>query len=125
MLQQSMLSFVKSDVYEKEYERYLIGQVGTLIAVDPCLGKVSTRSCRMVDISRGGASFTVNSTRNLPIHYYLHIMGARKRIGCAEIFRRDKTIRVHFIKPIEEAFLHQIVRHEFFTGNPLLIDRQN
>ncbi len=117
MMQNStMYSVVSSKLYEQRFERFVIGQAGTLMAVRPALGGVSTRTCKMLEISRGGAAFTVNTTIGLPEHYYLTIVGTKKRIGCAEIFRSDHRIQVHFIKPIDEEFLHQIVRYEFFTG---------
>ncbi|WP_421867893.1 PilZ domain-containing protein [Pararhizobium sp.] len=117
MMQNStMYSVVSSKLYEQRFERFVIGQAGTLMSVKPGLGGVSTRTCRMTEISRGGASFVVNTTIGLPQHYYLTIVGSKKRIGCAEVYRRDNRIQVHFIKPIDEVFLHQIVRHEFFTG---------
>lgn len=119
MQNSTMYSEVKSVLYEKRFERFAIGQAGTLMAVRPALGGVSTRTCKMVEISRGGASFIVNTTIGLPEHYYLTIVGTKRRIGCAEIYRRDKQVQVHFIKPIDEEFLHQIVRLEFFTGADL------
>ena len=116
MLQSTMYSLVPSPLYERRYERFAIGHAATLMSVRPALGGVSIRSCKMTDISRGGASFSVSTTIGLPAHYYLHIVGTNVRIGCAEVHRRDNRIGVQFIKPIDESFLHQIVRHEFFTG---------
>lgn len=112
----TMYATVRSKLYEDRYERFRVSQAGTIIAVRPALGGVTTRICQMAEISRGSASFTVNTTIGLPQHYYLSIVGIKKRIGCAEIYRRDNYIQVHFIRPIEDALLHQIVRSEFFTG---------
>lgn len=119
MQNSTMYSVVSSKLYEQRFERFKIGQAGTLMAVKPALGGVSTRTCKMTEISRGGASFVVNTTIGLPQHYYLTIVGTKRRIGCAEVYRRDNRIQVHFIKPIDEEFLHQIVRYEFFTGGEL------
>ncbi|WP_331373755.1 PilZ domain-containing protein [Sinorhizobium chiapasense] len=116
MLQSTMYSLVPSPLYERKYERFSIGQAGTLMSVRPALGGVSIRACKMIDISRGGASFSVTTTIGLSQHYYLHIVGTRFRIGCAEVYRKGERIGVQFIKTIDEAFLHEIVRHEFFTG---------
>lgn len=117
MQNSTMYSVVSSKLYEERYERFLIGQTGILMAVRPALGGVSTRSCQMMEISRGGAAFTVNTSIGLPEHYYLSIVGIKRRIGCAEIYRRDNRIQVHFIRPIDDDFLHQIVRSDFFTGH--------
>ena len=119
MQNSTMYSVVRSVLYEQRFERFVVGQAATLMAVRPALGGVSTRTCKMLEISRGGASFVVNTTIGLPQHYYLTIVGTKRRIGCAEVYRRDNKIQVHFIKPIDEQFLHQIVRHEFFTGADL------
>ncbi|WP_275789947.1 PilZ domain-containing protein [Pararhizobium gei] len=116
MQNSTMYSAVSSKLYEERFERFIIGQAGTLMAVRPALGGVTTRSCKMMEISRGGAAFTVNTSIGLPEHYYLTIVGTKKRIGCAEVYRRDNRIQVHFIKPIDDEFLHQIVRLDFFTG---------
>ena len=115
-MQQTMYSVVRSPLYEDRYERFAIGHAGTLLSVRPALGGVSIHACRMIDISRRGASFSVSTTIGLPLHYYLHIVGTDLRIGCAETHRAGNRIAVHFIKVIDEAFLHRIVRHEFFTG---------
>lgn len=117
MQQSTMYSLAPSLLYERRYERFAIGHAGTLMAVQPGLGGVSIRACRMMEISRGGARFSVGTTIGLPLHYYLHIVGTKFRIGCAEIHRSGERISVHFIKAIDEKFLHEIVRHDFFTGN--------
>jgi hypothetical protein len=116
MLQSTMYSLAPSPLYERRYERFAIGHAATLMSVRPALGGVSIHACKMIDISRGGASFSVSTTIGLSQHYYLHIVGTNFRIGCAEVHRRDNRVGVQFIKVIDETLLHQIVRHEFFTG---------
>ncbi|OCP16601.1 MULTISPECIES: PilZ domain-containing protein [unclassified Ensifer] len=115
-MQQTMYSCVPSPFYERRYERFSIGHAATLTTVQPGLGSVSVRTCRMIDISRGGASFAVQTTIGLPQHYYLHIIGTSLRIGCAEVYRNGDRIGVQFIKPIEQTLLREIIRQEFFTG---------
>ncbi|WP_457582696.1 PilZ domain-containing protein [Ensifer canadensis] len=115
-MQQTMYSCVPSPFYERRYERFSIGHAATLTTVQPGLGSVSVRTCRMIDISRGGASFAVQTTIGLPQHYYLHIIGTPLRIGCAEVYRNGDRIGVQFIKPIEQTLLREIIRQEFFTG---------
>lgn len=115
-MQQTMYSCVPSPFYERRYERFSIGHAATLTTVQPGLGSVSVRTCRMIDISRGGASFAVQTTIGLPQHYYLHIIGTSLRIGCAEVYRNGDRVGVQFIKPIEQTLLREIIRQEFFTG---------
>lgn len=119
-MQQAGYSAIRSEVYEKRFERFTINRAATLMSVKPGLCGITTRNCRLIDISQGSASFEVLTTLGLPLHYYLTIVGTAKRIGCAEVYRRDKRIEVHFIKPIDEALLHQIVRADFFTGPDVL-----
>ena len=107
---------VRSEFYERKFERYALNRAGSIMSVRPGLSQVSVRSCQLIDICRGGASFTVHSTTGLPTHYYLTILGFSRKIGCAEIYRRDERISVAFIKPIDEALLRKIVRADFFTG---------
>ncbi len=116
MLQSTMYSLVRSPLYDGRHERFAIAHAGTLMTVQPGLGGVSIRACRMIEISRGGARFSVGITIGLPLHYYLHIVGTNRRIGCAEIHRAGDKIAVQFIKVIDESFLHEIVRLDYFTG---------
>ncbi len=105
-------------LYERRWERFIIRNQGSIFTVGTGLTGSTTRFCQMIDISQGGASFSVNTTIGLPSHYYLSILGALHRVGCAEIYRNDHRIGVQFIKPIDEAALRFVVRNEFFTGGP-------
>lgn len=115
MTQQSMLSFVPSQAYERRWERFNIQHSATLLAVMPQLAGLTARPCKMIDISVGGASFSVNTTIGLPLHYYLTFEGSERRIGCAEVYRQDHRIGVKFIKPIDETYLHEIMTLNFET----------
>ncbi|WP_202190120.1 PilZ domain-containing protein [Ensifer sp. LCM 4579] len=116
MQQSTMYSLAPSPLYDERHERFAIAHAGTLMAVQPGLGGVSIRACRMIEISRGGARFSVGTTIGLPLHYYLHVVGTNRRIGCAEIHRAGDKLAVKFIKTIDESFLHEIVRLDYFTG---------
>lgn len=115
MTQQSVLSFVPSETYERRWERFNVQHSATLLAVMPQLAGLTARPCRMIDISSGGASFSVNTTIGLPLHYYLTFEGTERRIGCAEVYRQDHRIGVKFIKPIDQTFLHEIITLRFET----------
>ena len=103
-------------LYERKWERFAVNRQGLLMTVGFDLMAPKTRSCKLVDISVGGASFTVGTTIGLPLHYYLSIVGVASRIGCAEVYRNDNRIGVQFIKAIDEELLRLIVRSDFFTG---------
>ncbi|WP_411035049.1 PilZ domain-containing protein [Shinella sp. BYT-45] len=103
-------------LYERRWERFAVNRQGMLMTVGFDLAAPKMRSCKLIDISQGGASFTVTTTLGLPLHYYLSIVGVASRIGCAEIYRNDKRIGVQFIKEIDEELLHTIVRSDYFTG---------
>jgi hypothetical protein len=104
-------------LYERKWERFAVNRQGMLMTVGFDLAAPKMRSCRLADISKGGASFTVSTTIGLPLHYYLSIVGVASRIGCAEVYRNDNRIGVQFIKEIDEELLHTIVRSDYFTGN--------
>ena len=104
-------------LYERKWERFAVNRQGMLMTVGFDLAAPKMRSCKLMDISRGGASFTVTTTIGLPLHYYLSIVGVASRIGCAEVYRNDSRIGVQFIKEIDEELLHTIVRSDYFTGN--------
>ncbi|MCJ8053410.1 PilZ domain-containing protein [Shinella curvata] len=103
-------------LYERKWERFAVNRQGMLMTVGFDLAAPKMRSCKLVDISQGGASFNVTTTIGLPLHYYLSIVGVASRIGCAEVYRNDNRIGVQFIKEIDEELLHTIVRADYFTG---------
>ena len=103
-------------LYERKWERFAVNRQGMLMTVGFDLMAPKTRSCKLVDISVGGASFTVSTKIGLPLHYYLSIVGVTSRIGCAEVYRNDNRIGVQFIKEIDEELLRLIVRSDYFTG---------
>ncbi|WLR93715.1 PilZ domain-containing protein [Shinella zoogloeoides] len=106
----------KAGLYERKWDRFSVNRQGMLMTVGFDLAAPKMRSCRLIDISQGGASFTVSTTIGLPLHYYLSIVGVASRIGCAEVYRNDNRIGVQFIKEIDEELLHTIVRSDYFTG---------
>jgi hypothetical protein len=117
MLNATHLAKVKSEVYERQWERFFVQRPARLIAVKPCLNGISMRSAEIVDISQGGASFIVSTTVGLPLHYYLNILGLAYRIGCAEAFRNGLRVGVRFINIMEPEVLRRVVRSDFLTGN--------
>ncbi|MGY5780620.1 PilZ domain-containing protein [Agrobacterium rhizogenes] len=117
MLRATHLAKVKSEVYERSWERFYVQRPARLVAVRPCLTGISVRSAEITDISRGGASFTVATTVGLPTHYYLNILGLAYRIACAEISRNDNRVHVRFINLIEPETLRRVVRADFMIGN--------
>ncbi|MDK4703221.1 PilZ domain-containing protein [Rhizobium sp. CNPSo 4062] len=117
MLRATHLAKVKSEVYERSWERFYVQRPARLVAVRPCLTGISVRSAEITDISRGGASFTVATTVGLPTHYYLNILGLAYRIACAEVSRIDNRVHVRFINLIEPETLRRVVRADFMIGN--------
>lgn len=113
MSQGTHLATVSSDIYERQWERFYIRRPARLIAVRPCLTGMSIRSCEVLDISRGGAGFSLATTTGLPSHYYLNILGVTSRIGCAEVYRNGERVGVKFIAPLDEETLRLIVRTDF------------
>ena len=99
-------------LYERKWERFAVNRQGMLMTVGFDLAAPKMRSCKLVDISLGGASFTVSTTIGLPLHYYLSVVGVASRIGCAEVYRNDSRVGVQFIKEIDEELLHMIVRSD-------------
>lgn len=117
MLRATHLAKVKSEVYERSWERFYVQRPARLVAVRPCLTGISMRSAEIIDISRGGASFVVATTVGLPSHYYLNILGLAYRIACAETSRNGNRIHVRFINLIEPETLRRVVRADFMIGN--------
>jgi hypothetical protein len=106
---------VQPGLEARRWERFSINKPGSLLAINPGLSGMTSRSCQVVDISRGGAGLQVNTTIGLPDHYYLSFLGAEERIGCAEVYRNGLRIGVRFIKPLAEHALSEIIRNDFLT----------
>ncbi|MBL0371120.1 PilZ domain-containing protein [Rhizobium sp. KVB221] len=105
----------QSGLDARKYERFIINKPGSLMAIGAGLSGMTSRSCRVIDISKGGACVQVTTTIGLPDHYYLNFLGIPDRIGCAEVYRNGERIGVKFIKAIADDLLSGIVRNDFFT----------
>jgi hypothetical protein len=117
MLRATHLAKVKSEVYERQYERFYVQRPARLVAVRPCLTGVSMRSAEIIDISQGGATFLVGTTVGLPQHYYLNILGLAYRIACAEMRRDNNRVAVRFINLLTPETLRLVVRADFMINN--------
>ncbi|MBB4237402.1 PilZ domain-containing protein [Rhizobium esperanzae] len=117
MLRATHLATVKSAVYDMRWEEFSVKRPARIVAVRPCLTGVSMRSCEIIDISQGGATFIVSTTAGLPKHYYLNILGLAYRIGCAEVYRHKERIGVRFINIMDPEVLRRVVRTDFLVGN--------
>lgn len=111
------LARVKSEMYERQWERFNVRRPARLMAVKPGLTGITLRSCQVLDISQGGAGIEVSTTIGLSQHYYLQIFGLADRIGCAEAYRNGSRVGVKFIMPITEALLRRIVRTDFVMSD--------
>ncbi|QRM54800.1 PilZ domain-containing protein [Sinorhizobium sp. BG8] len=103
-------------LYERKWERFAVNRQAVLLTVGLDLAFPKIRSCQLIDISLGSATFSVGTTIGLSTHYYLSVVGIAAKIGCAEVFRNGHRINVQFIKEIDADLLHSIVRSDYFTG---------
>lgn len=106
---------VQPGLEARRWERFIINKPGSLLAINPGLSGMTSRTCHVVDISRGGAGLHVNTTIGLPDHYYLRFLGAEEKIGCAEVYRSGQRLGVRFIKAIPEHLISEIIRNDFIT----------
>ena len=116
MEKSSYLAHVPSEMHERKYERFQVRKETQLISVGSSLSGLTGRRATLLDISIGGAGLEVAFINGLPDHYYLKIEGFPNRIGCAEVFRNGNRIGVKFIAPIDEYFLHKVIRADYFNG---------
>lgn len=118
------LARVKSEMYERQWERFYVRRPARLVAVEPCLAGITIRGCQVLDISQGGAGIETTTTIGLGQHYYLQIVGLADHIGCAEVYRIGNKVGVKFIMPIPEKLLRRIVRHDFVMSDPRDIEQR-
>jgi hypothetical protein len=116
MEKSTYLAYVPSEIHERKYEHFQVRKEAQLISVGAHLSGLQGRRATLLDISIGGAVLDVAFIHGLPDHYYLKIEGFPNRIGCAEAFRNSNRIGVKFIAPIDENFMHKIIRAEYFNG---------
>lgn len=107
------LAKVRSEMYERQWERFYVRRPARLVSVAPCLASVTIRGCQVVDLSQGGAGIETATTIGLAEHYYLQIIGLADHIGCAEVYRNGNRLGVKFIMPLAEPVLRRVVRHDF------------
>lgn len=113
------LATVDSEMYTRQWERFQVRRAARIMAVSPCLTRISVRACELLDISRGGAGIDMSSTAGLSQHYYLEVVGLARRIGCAEIYRNGTRVGVKFIAAIPDDLLRSIVRADFREGEDI------
>ncbi|MDR7026924.1 hypothetical protein J2X08_002543 [Rhizobium rosettiformans] len=113
------LAGVRSEMYERKWERFYVRRPAKVMSVRPGLTGITIRSCEVVDISQGGAALELTTAIGLSSHYYLQIVGLADRIGCAEAYRNGNRVGVKFIAPISEHMLHRIVRADFLLGDEI------
>ncbi|GEO84460.1 MULTISPECIES: PilZ domain-containing protein [Alphaproteobacteria] len=111
------LAAVKSEMYQRHWERFYVRRPARVMSVSPGLSGITMRSCQVVDISQGGAALELTTAIGLSSHYYLQVLGLADRIGCAEAYRNGNRVGVKFICPIPEHVLHAIVRADFMMGD--------
>lgn len=119
------LATVQSEMYERRWERFHVKRPARIMAVSPCLTRVSVRNCEIQDISRGGAGLEMSMIHGLSSHYYLEVIGLANRIGCAEIYRNGNRAGVKFIMPIPEDLLRRIVRADFIMDDETVARGKN
>lgn len=119
MLGATHLASVRSEMYERKFERFYVRRPARIMAVSPGLSGITMRSCEVVDISQGGAALEITTTIGLSAHYYLQVLGLADRIGCAEVYRSGSRVGVKFIAIIPEPLLHTIVRADFMMGEKI------
>lgn len=102
---------------ERQYQRHMVQSPARLITVSAGLAGVTTRSCRLMDISLAGASVYITHSIGLPDHYYMNIIGFDERIGCAEIYRNGNRIGVRFIRELDPVFLRKVLQADLLGTN--------
>ncbi len=108
------MSDVQSGVYERNFEHYKVRQNARIVTIGRGLTGLYERQAKVVDISVAGAGLELSHCIGLPTHYYLVIEGFPNRIGCAEIYRKDRKVGVKFIAQIDEHLIHKMIRSDYF-----------
>lgn len=101
---------------ERQHQRHMVQLPARLVTVGSGLQGTTSRACRLMDISVGGASVYITNTIGLPDHYYLSIIGFDERIGCAEIYRNGNRIGLSFIRELPPHLFAAILKADRVSG---------
>ena len=70
----------------------------------------------MRTISLYGAELDVSADLEMPVNFYLEILGIRDEIGCTLIRREEEKVTIGFNMLIDAEFLHHVRRLSFETS---------
>ncbi len=101
---------------DEMYEKYTIDRPGKITFIGHHLSTTDSLRCLIRKISLYGAEIEVSPHLELPVNFYLEILGIRDEIGCTLIRREDEMAILGFNMLIDPEFLHHIRRLSFETS---------
>lgn len=74
------------------------------------LRRIATRTCRVVDISEGGAAIEVASEPALPDHFYIVFGNWEYLVGAVVVQRRPGTLHLQFPRGMPTKLVNRLAR---------------
>lgn len=101
---------------DEMYEKYTIDRPGKITFIGHHLSSKNTMRCLIRKISLYGAEIEVSPHLDMPVNFYLEVLGIRDEIGCTLIRREEENATIAFNMLIDPEFLHHIRRLSFETA---------
>ncbi|MFK0383428.1 hypothetical protein [Agrobacterium sp. NPDC090273] len=101
---------------DEMYEKFQIDRPGKITFIGHHLSAKNTMRCLVRTISLYGAEIEVSPHLEMPVNFYLEILGIRDEIGCTLIRREEEMATVGFNMLIDAEFLHHVRRLSFETS---------
>lgn len=98
--------------YGQNYKQFVVDHPGMITVIGHHL-KTSTARCFIRGMSVAGAVVEVDTSFEVPTHFFLEILGIKDEIGCTLISRQGELVTLSFNMLINEEFLHHVLRLAF------------
>lgn len=72
--------------------------------------QIATRTCRMLDMSEGGAKIEVGPRSSIPDHFYIVLGEFDFFIGCSVVERETVYLHVSFLTTVSGRFVNKLSR---------------
>ena len=89
---------------DEMYEKFQIDRPGKITFIGHHLSAKDTMRCLVRAISLYGAELDVSADLEMPVNFYLEILGIRDEIGCTLIRREEEKVTIGFNMLIDAEF---------------------
>ncbi|WP_099866778.1 PilZ domain-containing protein [Pararhizobium haloflavum] len=104
------LTRVPADGDRRKYYRRPTDLLVRILFLGQGIRQIATRTCRMIDISEGGAKIEVGPSSTIPDHFYLVLGEFDFFIGCSVVERQTIYLHTRFLADCSASFINKLSR---------------